>query len=203
MAATGKPGVDGGIDLGRLHLPEVGGHHAEGHHEFGDVLVGGQAQGGPGGVQYIVLLGAQVVRQGAPSAATQVGLVDHLIIARHVVGASDNLVQPHRLAGQSVSPIERCKAGGGVVADAAEIVADLLAGHNLHIAGLLDAYIGVEALVGHSHLDNLAGKLDLHLDGGLVQAVKVCGLGLHDFVAAQWERPGGCNAVLVRLNRID
>ena len=78
-----------------------------------------------------------------------------------------------------------------------------MAGHNLHIAGLLDAYIGVEALVGHGCLDNLAGKLNLHLDGGLIQAVEIRRLGLHDFVAAQGERPGGCNAVLVRLNRID
>ena len=77
-----------------------------------------------------------------------------------------------------------------------------MAGHNLHIAGLLDAYIGVEALVGHGCLYDLPFKLNLHLDGGLVQAVKVCGLGFHDFVAAQGERPGGCNTVLVRLDGV-
>ena len=66
----------------------------------------------------------------------------------------------------------------------------------------MDGYVGVETLVGHGRLDDLSGKLNLHLNGGLVQAVKVRSLGFHDFVAAQRERPGGCNTVLVRLDGV-
>ena len=108
LAAAGEPGIDGGIDLGRLHLPEVGGNHAEGHHELGDILVGGQAQGGLGGIQHIVLLGTQVVVHGTV-VGVEVGLVDHLIIPWHVVGAGNNLVQPHRLAGQGIAPINEVR----------------------------------------------------------------------------------------------
>ena len=39
------------------------------------------------------------------------------------------------------------EAGGGVVGDAAEVIADLLARHDLHIPCLLDADVGIEALI--------------------------------------------------------
>ena len=38
--------------------------------------------------------------------------------------------------------VEGGQAGGGVVGDPAEVIADGLAGHNLHVPRLLDADIG-------------------------------------------------------------
>ena len=57
---------------------------------------------------------------------------------------------------------------------------DLLTGHDFHIAGLFDAHIGVETLVGHSRLDDLALMLDLHLNGCFIQAIEVRRLGFNE-----------------------
>lgn len=75
--------------------------------------------------------------------------------------------------GQSaLPPIEIFKAGGGVVGDVGEVIANRLAGHDLHKAGFFDGHVGVQALVGHSRFDDLTGELDLHLNGRLIQAVE-------------------------------
>ena len=123
-------------------MPEVGGHYPEHHHEFGDDLVGGQPQSCGGGIQHIVLLGAQVIVH-CPVVLIQVGLVNYFVISRDIVGSGDDLIQPYRLSGQRVPPIEGGQAGGRVVADAREIIADLLAGHDLGIACFLNRNIGV------------------------------------------------------------
>ena len=77
-----------------------------------------------------------------------------------------------------------------------------MAGHNLHVPCLLDADIGIEALVGHGSLDDLTGKLQLHLDRGLVQSIKLRCLGFHDFVPAQGQGLGDRHAVPVRFDSI-
>ena len=51
--------------------------------------------------------------------------------------------EPNRLDGQGVPPVEAGERGGGIVGDVREIVADLLAGHDLGVAGLLDGDVGV------------------------------------------------------------
>ena len=167
-----QAGEDIAVDCGSLHLPEVGGYHAEHAHKLRHALVGGQPQRGGGRDDDPVLLGADIVRQGAVLAA-EVGFVDDLVIPRHIVGPGDDLIQPHRLGGQGVSPVERSQRGGGIVADAGEIVLDALPGNDLAVAPLGDGDVGVEALVGHRRLDDLAGVLDLHLDRRLVQAVMI------------------------------
>lgn len=63
-----------------------------------------------------------------------------------------------------------------------EVIADLLARHDLHIPCLLDADVGIEALIGHSCLDDLALMLNLHLNGRFVQAVEVRRPGFNDFI---------------------
>ena len=201
LGPSGKPGHHVAVHLRRFHLAEVSGDDAEGEHELGDILIGGKAKSGGGGVQHVVLLGVQVVVHGAVL-AVQIGLEHDLVIALHVVGAGDDLIQPHRLGGQGITPVERGERGGGIVGNAAEIVSDLLAGHDLGVAGLLDGDVGVQALVGHRCLDDLAGVLDLHLDGGLVQAVELCGLGLNYLVPAQGQRLGNGNAVLIGADGI-
>lgn len=65
---------------------------------------------------------------------------------------------------------------------------DLLARHDLHIPCLLDADVGIEALIGHSCLDDLALMLNLHLNGRFVQAVEVRRPGFNDFIAGQRQR---------------
>ena len=45
------------------------------------------------------------------------------------------LAQPPRLDGQGVPPVEAGERGGGIVGDVREIIADLLAGHDLGVAG--------------------------------------------------------------------
>lgn len=102
----------------------------------------------------------------------------------------------------ALSPVERGQAGSRVVSDPTEIVADGLARHNLHIASFLDTDIGVEALVGHGHLYDLASKLNLHLNGGLVQAIKLCRLGFDDFVPAKGQRLRYRHTILVGLDGI-
>ena len=90
----------------------------------------------------MVLHGAQVVVHGAVL-AVEIGLEHNLVIPLHVVGTGDDLVQPHRLDGQGVPPVEAGERGGGIVGDVREIIADLLAGHDLGVAGLLDGDVGV------------------------------------------------------------
>ena len=96
LRAVLEAGEHSAVYLRGLHLPEVAGHHAEHHHELSDVLVVRQAQGGGGSRDDLVLLGAQVVRQGPVLVAAEVGLVDDLVAAPNVVGTGDDLVQPDR-----------------------------------------------------------------------------------------------------------
>ena len=103
LGATSEPRDYIAIDSRCLHLSEIGGHHAEGHHKLGHILVGSQTKCCRRGIQRIVLHGAQVVVHGAPCTAAQVGLVDHLVISRHIVGAGDDLIQPYRLGRQGNS----------------------------------------------------------------------------------------------------
>ena len=150
----------------------------------------------------MVLHGAQVIIHGAPGTVAEVGLVDHLVVPGHIVGAGDDLVQPYCLGGQDIPPEEGGQAGRGVVGDAAEIILDGLAGHDLRISCLFDADIGIETLVCHGRLDDLTGKLQLHLYGGLVQTIKLRGLGLHDLVSAQGQRLGYRHAIFIRPDSI-
>ena len=169
-------------------MPEVGGHDAEYEHHFRDVLVGRQPQGHGGRLQHIILLGVQAVRQYTVVRPTEISLVDNLIAAGGIVGAGGNLRQPHCLHRQGFTPVERRERRGGVVADIGEGVADVLTRHDLGIACFLNGHVGVKALVGHSRFDDLPLMLDLHLNGGLVQGVKVRGLGFHHLVPAQGQR---------------
>ena len=150
----------------------------------------------------MVLHSAQVIIHGAPGTVAEVGLVDHLVVPGHIVGAGDDLVQPYCLGGQDIPPEEGGQAGRGVVGDAAEIILDGLAGHDLRISCLFDADIGIETLVCHGRLDDLTGKLQLHLYGGLVQTIKLRGLGLHDLVSAQGQRLGYRHAIFIRPDSI-
>ena len=75
LAAAFAPGHHGAVDHGRFHLPEVGRHDAKHEHHLCDILVGPQSQGHGRGVQHIVLLGVQAVRQHTVLAPAEVGLV--------------------------------------------------------------------------------------------------------------------------------
>ena len=150
----------------------------------------------------MVLHGAQVIIHGAPGTVAEVGLVDHLIVPGHIVGAGDDLVQPYCLGGQGILPEEGGQAGRGVVGDAPEIILDGLAGHDLRISCLFDADIGIEAFICHGSFDDLTGEFQLYLYGGLVQAIKLRGLGLHDLVPAQGQRLGYRHAIFIRPDSI-
>ncbi|CAN4014237.1 DUF2508 domain-containing protein, partial [Dysosmobacter welbionis] len=73
---------------------------------------------------------------------------------------------------------------------------------DLHIAGLLDGDVGVEALVGHGGFHDLPGVLDLHLDGSLVQAIEIRGFGFDHFVARQRQGLGDGDTIFVRADGI-
>ena len=75
FVAVLEPGDRCAVDPGGLHLAEVGGDHPEDRHDLGDILVGGQAQGGGGGGEVIALARAQAGRQGAPGLPAEVGTV--------------------------------------------------------------------------------------------------------------------------------
>ncbi len=62
LSAALEPGDDIAVDLGSLHLPEVGGHDAEDEHDLRHILAGGQAQGRRRSRHDGVPGGAQVVR---------------------------------------------------------------------------------------------------------------------------------------------
>ena len=120
LAAAFDPGHHGAVDHGRFHLPEVGGHDAKHEHHLCDILVGPQPQGHRRGVQHIVLLRVQAVRQHTVLAPAEIGLVDDFIVSSSIVGAGGDLRQPHRLHGQGIAPVERCERSRGVVGDAGE-----------------------------------------------------------------------------------
>ena len=87
LAAADEPLTGGAVDDGGLHLPEIGGYDSEHHHKFRHLFPGGQTQGRGRGVQYIVLLGAEVVRQYPPGTVAVGGLVDDLVAAGDIPGA--------------------------------------------------------------------------------------------------------------------
>ena len=97
LASSGDPGDYLAVYLRRLHLPEVSGDDAEGHHELRHALVGGKTQRGGRGVQHIVLLSGEVVRQNIPVLSAEIGPVHDLVIAGNVIGSSYDPFQPHRL----------------------------------------------------------------------------------------------------------
>lgn len=74
-------------------LPEVGRHDPEHHHELRCLLPGGEAQGRWRGIQHIVLLGAEIVRQDPVGISAERGLIDDLVAAGDVPGAGDDFLQ--------------------------------------------------------------------------------------------------------------
>ena len=203
MTAALGPGHHGAVEVGGFHLPEISRDNAEHEHDLRHILVGSQPQRHGGRFQHIVLLGVQAVRQNAVFAAAEIGLVNDLVAASGVVGAGGDLCQPYRFHGQGVTPVERRERRGGVVADVAERVTDVLTGHDLGIAGFLNGHVGVKALVGHSGLYDLPSVFNLHVNGGLVQPVEVSGLGFHHLVAAQGQGLGHGHTILVGADGID
>ena len=111
--------------------------------------------------------GAQIVVHSA-ILAVKIGFKHDLVIPLHVVSAGGDFVQPHRLGRQGIPPVKAGERGGGIVGDAGEIISELLAGHDLHEAGFLNGDVGIQGLVGHGRLDNLAGMLNLHINGSFV-----------------------------------
>ena len=93
LAATGEPLAGRAIHNGSLHLPEVGRHDPEHHHKLRHLLPGGKTQGRRRGVQHVVLLGGEVVRQHPPGISREGGLIDDLVAALDVPGAGDDLLQ--------------------------------------------------------------------------------------------------------------
>ena len=93
LAAAGEPLAGRAIHYGRLHLTEVGRHDPEHHHKLRHLLPGGKTQGRRRGVQHIVLLGGEVVRQHPPGISREGGLIDDLVAALDVPGAGDDFLQ--------------------------------------------------------------------------------------------------------------
>ena len=202
LRTAGELGKGLAVHAGGFHLPEVGGDDAERRHELRHILVGGKPQRRGGSIQHIVLAGGKVIRQRAPGIAAEICAVHDLIISRGIPRAGVNGLETNRLGRQSVSPIKRFQRRGGIVGDAGKVVADELPRHDLHIAGFLDGNVGRQALVSHACLDDLTGVLDLHLNGCLIQSVKLRCLGFHDLIPRQRQGLAHRQAVFVRLDRI-
>ena len=113
---------------------------------------GTEAQHCGGRIQHVVLLSAEIIRQYPPVVAAVVGLVNDLVVAGYVVGSSHDFVQ-RRKGRQGVSPVERLQGCSGIVGDTGKIIPQRLTRDRFHISGLLDADIGIQALVGHGRLD--------------------------------------------------